>query len=1106
LNIFAKSTRVGDFPAFVHQAARFLIALSAVLVISTSASAQNQYEKRPISRINILITGINPPSPLHEQYRLTARNSIGSTYSTPRIRDAIEALYRTGRIDTITVSAALDAAGGVEVTFDIKPKTQAGRVEIEIGNILGDAVTEEELILRLNLPEAGEVITEQTLRDAADEILSYLRERGFYRSTVRYERRPLQNANEVGVTFYVDPNEQATVESMTMDIDGYTKPFVPGAFELRAGREFSRARLTDDVVKVRQLLREEDFLAPELDEPHVVYDSDRNTISVRIRGRSGPKVEVEVVTEQETISERVQNTLLPVKREGTLDYSAIVEGERRLENYYQERGYFFSNVTPRCSVVPQIADLENRPVANETEFLCSYMAGEDLMGRAVTVKYHVDLGRRLRVSEIRIRGTDKLTIEDVRSVLRSKESNALGIIPIFGLGRGVTSEAILEEDRQTLKSIMRELGYPRADVRVNRGVSINGEDLIITFEIEEGVPSVIAEMRIVGNTAIPTSELMALLPPLTGKNYSRARARNAARTLSKYYADRGYFDARVIPSLIETSTPGQDKQDVTVEFRVENEGRQVRVNRVLVGGNEDTKTAAILRAVPIRPGDLLKAADVYASEQNLYSTDAFSRVEVIARAAADLPTGEQLRDVVISVDEQPARLMTFGGGFSTDLGLSGFFDLRHVNLFGNLWQGGARIRVSQRQQLVQFDFINPRFLRDGAKRHTPLTLSLQYQRDTTVTRFFRSALDRGTFGIVQRIDEDGNPIDEFGARTGSPTLNRFTATAEASRTISRAKRSILFVRYRYEDVRLYNIDSLLVKELLLPDAKTRISGFSATFAFDTRRNCAIKYSLLDLISKGDQTEPCRYSASDPTNGQFATVDYNVSLPVLGANVGFQKVQASYNYYYSFPGIAGLRNTTFAARGIIGLGQVFSNGNRFSSTQYPELNGLLPISERFFAGGSNTLRGFGFEEAGPRVVIIPQGTFRNSSGDPVTLGPFTIPYGGNALAVVNLEGRIPLTNSFRVVPFYDGGGVFRSPGDVFRRPQPSTNISERNSRVPWTHTVGLGIRLRTPVGGEFGIDYGRLLNPPSFLIPSPPGPPAVYTLRRDQIHFRFSQAF
>jgi outer membrane protein assembly factor BamA len=449
--------------------------------------------------------------------------------------------------------------------------------------------------------------------------------------------------------------------------------------------------------------------------------------------------------------------------------------------------------------------------------------------------------------------------------------------------------------------------------------------------------------------------------------------------------------------------------------------------------------------------------------------------------------------------------MQYGGGYSTDLGANGFFDIRHFNLLGNLWQGGARVRWSQRQQLVGFDFINPRFMPDAGKgRFSPLTITAQFQRDSTVTRFFRSAFDRGTSGVVQRIDEEGNPIDEFGNAAGDPTINRLTLTAETNRTINRVQRSIVYFRYRFEDVRLVNIDSLLIKDLLLPDQRIRISGFGVTYVRDTRENCSVKYTILETIAKGEPPQRCRYNASDPTRGDYLTAEYNVSLPALGANIGFHKVQLSYNYYYTFPKF---RNTTIAARGILGLASVFSRGNRFSPAQFPDLEGILPISERFFAGGSNTLRGFDFEEAGPRVVIVPQGTFRNQDGDPVFLTPFTVPFGGNALAVVNLEARVPLTESIRAVPFYDGGNVFRRVGDLFNPPSvPAGDVFRQNLRALWTHTVGLGLRIKTPIGGEFGIDYGFLLNPPRFLIPQPTGPDAVYQLRQGQLHFRFSQAF
>ncbi len=1076
-----------------------------ILILAFSGLAQTKYDDLRIARFEIVFAGNATNAALAEEYRIIVRDEIGEVYSAPRIREAIAALYDTGRVETVIVTATLSEPGQVVLRFEVKRKVQAERVTVEVTPSIGDTVLEQDILFKLNLLQPGTPITEQALQNSATEILDYLRERGFYRSQVRYERRPLQNENEVGVVFKVEPNEQTKVASFRVNVVGFDKPIPERAFRLRPSGPYSRERLLADIAKVRETLRKDDFLAPELDDPDLTYDGDTNTIEVSVAGKAGPKVEITVDTGKGKMGSSTQTRLLPIKREGTLDYSAIVEGERRIANHYQEEGYFFAKATAYCSVTPEIADAEGKQIANDTSFLCQSMGGEELMGREVKVDYRVDLGRRFKLTELRIRGTDKITIEDVRTVLLSQEANLLGIVPILGYGRGYTSETILADDKSTIESLMAELGYRQAQVRVNQGVSIDGEELIITFEIEEGIPTVVTAVSVVGNSAVPTSELLSQLPDITGRNYSRARTRNAVRKLSEHYSNQGYFDARVSSKLIDPEDPvDADKDNVAVEFRVENENKKVEINRILINGNEATKTAAVNKALALKSGELLKAADVYLSEQNLYASDAFSRVEIKPQPVADKSADTRLADVIVNLDEQPSRLISYGGGASTDLGLSGFFDIRHVNLFGNLWQGGARVKVSQRQQLVQVDFINPRFLRDGDKRFAPLTFSAQYQRDTTVTRFFRSTFDKGTFGIVQRIDEKGNPIDEFGNDVGNPTINRLTLSAETNRTISRKSRSILFLRYRFEDVRLFNTESLLVKDLLRPDERTRISGFSATFVRDTRRNCAVKYSLLDLIAKGDESEPCRYNASDPTHGNYLTADYNVSVPALGASIGFQKFQASFNYYYTFPS---LKNTTFAARAILGIGSLFSEDDRFTSVRYPSLNGLLPISERFFAGGANNLRGFDFEEAGPRVVIIPEGTYRDSNGEIVTLDPFTIPFGGNALAVVNLEARIPLSRSIRAVPFYDGGNVFRKAGEVFRSPTVAANdIAGQNQRAVWTHTVGLGLRIKTPVGGEFGVDYGHLVNPPRFLIPQPIGPPAIYRLRQGQLHFRFSQAF
>ena len=1085
---------------------RAVVPVLLLLLLALPARPQQaEFEGRHISDVVIAFEGTDRDAAANDEYRRLAAEELGDSYSYVKVRNAIERLYRTREVATIAVEAE-PAASDVRLRFLIKRKTQAKRVEV---NILPDddaGVTEQELLLRLNLMDPGSAISEQSLRNNANLILEYLRDRGFFRADVTYSQTRLGNDNEAAVTFNVTPNAQATVENFQVAVEGFDTAALKENLKLEPGEPFTREVLAADVERIKATLRKENYLAPELNEPRVVYDSETNHVSIELTGKKGPLVEVTVEAERDNIGEGTQERLLPVKREGTLDYAAIIEGERRLENHYQEQGYFFVDVVPVCSVTPPFVEGEASVVKNETEFLCSALNSADLSTRSVKVIYRANLDRQLKLTDIRLRGTDQFTIDDIRGVLDSQEATLLGsYISLFGYGRGYTSERLLEEDASTIRSLLRELGYRDAAVRVNQGVSPDGENLIITFVVDQGPPTIVSGVEITGNTAFPDDVLRAQIPDLTGRNYSRARARNAQRKLSAFYANAGYYDAVVDFAVDErTQDPDDKERHFKLSFNVRNEGKPVYIDRVLVTGNEKTKSAAILKAVTLRPGELLKSTDVYTSEQNLYGSDAFQRVEIKPRPAGFRPDGSPIRDVIVNVEEQAPRILSYGAGFSTDLGPNAFVDIRHLNLFGRLWQGGARIRASRLQQLAQIDYLNPRFIKDGNKRYAPLTISAQYQRDSTVTRFFRSAFDKGTFGIVQRVDEDGNPIDEFGAETGSPTLNRLTLTAETNRTISRRDRSIVFFRYRYEDVRLYNIQSLLIKDLLLPDSRIRISGFGATYVRDTRKRCGITYTILEIIARGEPGEPCKYNAGDPTNGDYLTAEYNVSIPQLGANIGFQKFQASYNYYYTFPK---LKNTTIAARGIIGLATVFSNGDRFSPTEFPGLEGILPISERFFAGGSNTLRGFDFESAGPRVVVVPQGIFRDSSGEPKFLDPFTVPFGGNALAVVNIEARIPLTKSIRAVPFYDGGNVFRRVKDIFNPPDvPAGDVVRQNLRALWSHTVGLGLRLKTPIGGEIGVDYGFLLNPPEFLIPQVNAPNAVYRLNQNQIHFRFSQAF
>ena len=747
-----------------------------ILLFCLTVVAQNKYENRFISDIQIKFEETGREQSATDQFLSIIKGVLGTKYSAVKLRETLQALYDSGKIVTASIEATENGTNAVNLRFIIKRKTQAEKVIIEIGETIGDKVTEQELLLKLNVLNPGTAITQQTLDNNADLILTYLRERGFFKAKVTPLQKSLNSQTEVAVIFQVAPNAQAKIEKFDINIEGFDAAKIRRKLKLQSGELYSGERLDKDIEKIKEALREENYLAPILNEERIIFDADKNTISIELTGKVGASVKVTVEAKGEKVGKSTQNRLLALRRESTLDYSAIVEGSRRLRNYFQEQGYFFAEVTAYCSVLPQFKENEASEIVNDTELLCSALSGADLTNRVVEVKYRADLNRKYKLKGIRIEGTDKFTAEEITSILESEEATIFGIIPFLGYGRGFTSNESLAQDRNTIESLMRELGYRRATVNIKQGVSPNGEDLIITFVVSEGIPTNIENVSITGNKAFSEQTLISKLPTLIGKNLSRARARNGVRALAEFYSNEGFYDAKITYSIVEPPKDSNATEElVKIVYNIENEGRRVIINRILLNGNDLTKRDAVEKAITLRRGNFLRSADIFASEQNLYASDAFNLVQIKTETAGEDINGNRLADIIINLEEKPPRLITYGGGFSTDIGFNGFFDIRHFNLLGNLWQGGAQIRVSRLQQLAQIDFVNPRFMkdgknRDGTIRYAPITFRAQYQRDSTITRFFRSAFDRGTFGIVQRVDAAGNPIDEFGRNTG-PALS-----------------------------------------------------------------------------------------------------------------------------------------------------------------------------------------------------------------------------------------------------------------------------------------------------------------------------------------------
>jgi outer membrane protein insertion porin family/translocation and assembly module TamA len=169
---------------------------------------------------------------------------------------------------------------------------------------------------------------------------------------------------------------------------------------------------------------------------------------------------------------------------------------------------------------------------------------------------------------------------------------------------------------------------------------------------------------------------------------------------------------------------------------------------------------------------------------------------------------------------------------------------------------------------------------------------------------------------------------------------------------------------------------------------------------------------------------------------------------LGSEAQFMRLFLQQQYFRLLP-----KRVVLAVSARFGWISPFGK-NSVDSSLPLNLQNPIPISERFFAGGSTSLRGFRLDQAGP---LVPQLTLLNGKQQ-LQL----VPIGGNALLIWNAEVRFPLAGFVRGALFYDAGNVFSRARDI--------------SPSGFSNTVGFGLRLNTPVGPLRG-DVGYNLDPP-----------------------------
>jgi len=579
----------------------------------------------------------------------------------------------------------------------------------------------------------------------------------------------------------------------------------------------------------------------------------------------------------------------------------------------------------------------------------------------------------------------------------------------FTMRRGRYSEAFQRKDEATIADLYRSNGFRDVVVKcaVDRHAGGKAGNIAVAMTIEEGPQWMVDHLALEGIQEGDRSVISSQLASIDRQPFSDVTLASDRTVVLTYYYEHGFPDAAFKATFAPSGTPHR----VNVTYTVM-EGNRQYVRRVVTSGITTTRPSLVEKSITLHPGDPLSPVEETDIQKNLYDLGIFARVDT----AIQNPDGDTDHKYVIYNFEEANRY-TVGIGFGLQAG-------RYGNLNGsNLTSPGGSTSASP---LVSFDVNRLNFLGVGQTVGLHLLYSLLERRGSATYEIPRFLGDKGRTITFTLLYDDSFNVLTFASQ-------REEASIQVAQKFSKSFRGQFQYAFRRVSVNNVVIPALLVPQLQQP---VRIGIIGGSLVQDRRDNGA-----------------------DAHRGIFNSLDLGFADGAFGSQRSFGRLLLRNATYHPLT-----KSIVLARQTQFGIIVPFHPPAGISAAE------SVPLGERFFGGGPDTLRAFAFDQAGPRDTGAPL-----TAGGPSS-SPTGLPLGGNALFYNNVELRFPLIGeNIGGVVFHDMGNVFSSLGNMSL----SFHQADQQHFDYTAQALGFGVRYKTPVG-PIRLDLAYALNPPSFV--------------------------
>ncbi|TEU07910.1 MAG: outer membrane protein assembly factor BamA [Candidatus Aminicenantes bacterium] len=529
----------------------------------------------------------------------------GEPFSLNRVSSSIKQIYKTGLFSEIQVVKEGDL--DVRLTYLLTRKLFARRIVFQAE----EKLPRQKLRVNISSLREGTFFTEEKLEKAAEELKEALIQEGYFQPEIETFTKKDPKSSSFDVFFRIISFKKFVITEISFSGDVILpEDELRIVMKSKEGKRLIPSMLAEDITKLKDVYSANEYQRAEIEVGKVRFDEREGSVSLSLIVI--PNERIEIVVEGAKVPLEI---LRPIWETRIFEDWGVKEGEAKILGHMRKKGYLFASVT-------------------------SSIEREDNRMRVI---HTVTPNEKNKILKISYNGLNYFAPSQLEAELGVRERT-----PLL---KWIDGQRLLDLPEE-IEFLYELNGFPDAHVDTNFVRKRNGVEVL--FFIQEGNQQKIQRISFEGARSFDSRVLFEQIGSSEGGPFVPLNLQKDMEKLESHYLNQGFRGTEITARIDEA---GDDLFSVT--FRI-NEGNKVKIEKIIITGNDTTGRKAILRELRIKEGDYARSNGIRESKRRLERLGIFTSVQI-----EEISLSPERENVVIKVREGKRNYASLGLGLET---------------------------------------------------------------------------------------------------------------------------------------------------------------------------------------------------------------------------------------------------------------------------------------------------------------------------------------------------------------------------------------------------------------------------------------------------------